>query len=270
MENFDGTQRKIKEKSVYLLHLDVPRMVLIGSVVVGVIIASFLFGMNFVKNEHGKNLPLAGGDLLMDNQNIPGLSGGSIPPPPDSDPFSQPDNDRMRIAVNSTVKPGTPAVDNSFQGGSVDVLTNENINEVIPPSSTVKKVTSEKEIKTARPVNTAKSTKKAAKKKVKKAPARKKGRVVEVSDSGRKKELAASGPSFAIQVASYDKKSKARAEVQTLKDRKYDAFIDRTRVKGKQYYRVRIGPIASKGKAIRLLNSIQEESRYENSYMVRE
>jgi hypothetical protein len=49
MEQFDIPHQRIKEKSVYLLHLDAARIILISSAIIGIIIVSFLLGMNFVK-----------------------------------------------------------------------------------------------------------------------------------------------------------------------------------------------------------------------------
>ena len=71
-------------------------------------------------------------------------------------------------------------------------------------------------------------------------------------------------------MASFDTLSKAENEKSILKSKRYDAYIDKGLVNGKNYFRVRIGPVSSSKKASELLNEIQGDSRYASSYMVRE
>ena len=75
---------------------------------------------------------------------------------------------------------------------------------------------------------------------------------------------------FIIQVASFDNRKKAQDETDSLKKLSYDAYIDRASVNGKDYYRVRIGPIISQKKASSVLNAVQNEDRYRASYMIKE
>ena len=49
MDQFNIPHQKVKEKSVYMLHLDAARIILISAAVIGIIIVSFLLGMNFIK-----------------------------------------------------------------------------------------------------------------------------------------------------------------------------------------------------------------------------
>ena len=53
MEQFDIPHQRIKEKSVYLLHLDAARIILISSAIIGIIIVSFLLGMRFIRGGDG-------------------------------------------------------------------------------------------------------------------------------------------------------------------------------------------------------------------------
>ena len=62
---------------------------------------------------------------------------------------------------------------------------------------------------------------------------------------------------YVLQVASFDKLDVAKKEVSTLKSMKYDAFMDKTSVKGKTFFRVRIGPVAMKDKALQMMNELQ-------------
>jgi cell division septation protein DedD len=73
---------------------------------------------------------------------------------------------------------------------------------------------------------------------------------------------------FAIQIASYDKRSKAINEIENL--RNYHAYIDDTSIDGKQFFRVRIGTFSSKEKAAETLNELQGNSRYSESYIVKQ
>jgi len=75
---------------------------------------------------------------------------------------------------------------------------------------------------------------------------------------------------FAIQVASFDSRAKASSEVSRLKRQRYDAFIDKSTVSGRPYYRVRIGPLSSHNTAEKVLQEIQESHRYSESFMIRQ
>ena len=52
-------------------------------------------------------------------------------------------------------------------------------------------------------------------------------------------------------------------------EKRYNAFIDSAHINGKKFYRVRIGPIYSKKKACELLDEISINSRYEESYIIK-
>ena len=75
---------------------------------------------------------------------------------------------------------------------------------------------------------------------------------------------------FAVQVASFDSLAKAKSEVTYLKSLHFDAYIDKTNVDGQMYFRVKIGRLANKAAAADLLEKVQEESRYSESFIVKE
>ena len=272
MENFDERgQQRVKEKNVYLLHLDAPRIIIIVSVFIGIMVLSFLVGMNMDKQREitdeifSKKDPLI--DLPMsDNSKERNLFDNSIPDTPleNGIALNTPDNNPAkskdlilkgteRNREGSTMKDG---------GATTDLLTNDNIKEIIPPVKEVNKIAQKHTVKAA-------EKKGDIRKKEQRQRTRRKKRVVEVS-SDKKRDALHHRKHFSIQVASYDRKSNAQSELDTLKGMRYDAFIDKKVIRGRKYYRVRIGPILSKKKAIRMLNEVQEIDRYEDSYLIRE
>jgi cell division protein FtsN len=72
-----------------------------------------------------------------------------------------------------------------------------------------------------------------------------------------------------VQVASYDTLAKAEKEKNNLKAKRFDAYIAKSEVNGKNYFRVRIGPVGSSRQAHELLEDVQRDSRYAGSYMVK-
>ena len=75
---------------------------------------------------------------------------------------------------------------------------------------------------------------------------------------------------YVLHVASFDKLVAAKKEVSALKSLKYDAFTDKTAIKGKTFFRVRIGPVAVKEKAIQMMNELQNNDRYAECFVVKE
>jgi DedD protein len=136
------------------------------------------------------------------------------------------------------------------------------VNEVVPSKPVVKKE-DDKSAKTAKV-----SSKKQLQKKSKSTKSEADD-VVEVS-SGKPKTDKKNQHGFFVQCASLDRIEKAKTEVQKLKELEYDAFFDKKELKGKDFYRVRIGPIATKDKALQMLEEIQQNSRYEESFIVHE
>jgi cell division septation protein DedD len=273
MENFDERgQHKIKEKNVYLLHLDAPRIIIIISVFIGIMVVSFLIGMNIDKKRDiseelfSKKDPLI--DLEMgDKSRERNLFDNSIPETPLENGIALNTPDNASGKDNRVIIP--KGNDNSKQGSitkdssdTTDLLTNENIKEIIPPVKEVNKITQKHTVKST-------DTKGNREKEQRKRAERKK-RVIEVSSDKKRDSLNSNRKHYSIQVASYDRRSNAESEIHNLKGMHYDAYIDKKSIRGKKYYRVRIGPILSKKKAIRMLNEVQEINRYEDSYLIRE
>lgn len=274
MENFDERgQHKVKEKNVYLLHLDAPRIIIIVSVFIGIMVISFLIGMNIDKQRDiaddifSKKNPLI--DLSMgDNSKERNLFDNSISDTPlengialntpDSNPEKS--NKDMILKGTESKREGSTIKDSV---DTTDLLTNDNIKEIIPPAKEVNKTAQKHTIKAAEKKGN--NRKKEQRKRVER-----KKRVIEVSSDKKRNTLHSNRKHFSIQVASYDRKSNAQSEIHNLKWMRYDAFIDKKVIRGKKYYRVRIGPILSKKKAIRMLNEVQEIDRYEDSYLIRE
>jgi cell division septation protein DedD len=271
MEHFENNPRNVKEKSVYLLHLDTPRIIILASVIIGLILLSFLVGMNFVKGDRGDIV--AGNDLLFNsgNSSLPGDK--KIPALPDSGNGSLLPDEKI---VNTEVLDEKNRVKDEVQKedeASQDILTSDNIKDILPPAGESKK--DDKAIKTVQKKKKAKSkvarsSKKSVKsrKNARRKKSRKKSRVIEVSD--RYRSSSPKTAHYSIQVASFDTKRKADREARRLRKMNYDASVKGSRVKGKKYYRVKIGPVFNKKKAIKLLNNVQGNYRYRNSYMVKE
>jgi len=150
-----------------------------------------------------------------------------------------------------------------------DVLKNENIKEIIPPADTHKKVREEtKHIAKREPQGISKSKERA--KIASKEPANNHEGKKTIHEVSREIENKKSFDGYSIQVASYDTREKAEREKNILKSKRFDAYVTSSIVGGKNYFRVRIGPVASQKSASLLLEEIQRDSRYAGSYIVKE
>lgn len=281
MDDFAAKEKKeIKEKNLYILHLDTPRILIISSVMIGLIIISVLIGINISSDKKMDNDAFSQEDTILNSlitenksQNNP-LENNSIEPSiekgieqdnPGKDnpallkdnlgnkenPENNPSLNRPALLSDNTIQKSV-LPDNEMSSNS-DILTHDNIESIIPPAREVKKVPSENN----------KYIKKSQKNKQKKT-------VVEVAS--KKEDFSAPETNktyYSIQVASFDKKTKAVSEIKNLEDLKYNAFLDKTRVNGKTFYQVRVGPIYSKKKACNLLDEISEDERYQDSYIVK-
>ncbi len=267
MENFDPRPQEVKEKSFYTLNLDTPRIIILTSVVIGIITAAFLFGMSFMKSDKSQSKEMTMNDMEFDESRGSDMLNKELPPIPGENTTDQASADKGLTDEQKTdlgTQQGTGQSDNvAATQKHDDVLKNENISEVIPPAND-KKV-SDKKTKTATKHN--KEKKEVADNTKKKTEKQSKSRVYEVSkDEGSSKNY----DGWSIQVASYDTMSKAEKEKSALRSKNYDAYIDKGVVNGRNYFRVRIGPLASKKKACDLLDELQSESRYSGSYLVKE
>ena len=81
MENFDHQhQENMKEKQFYLLHLDTPRIIIVSSVIIGLIVISFLMGMNFIGGDSSSQQIAANNSFKSMDKNA-NLLDESIPSP---------------------------------------------------------------------------------------------------------------------------------------------------------------------------------------------
>jgi cell division septation protein DedD len=285
MEQFNIPHQKVKEKSVYVLNLDIARIVLISAAIVGIIVVSFLLGMNFVRGGEGAKALVTRNDLF-DSQKELDMLKTNIPDAADEDELSKPLDDKI-LAGEKDDKgldrdlPEKNRKDEKAAGlkdENSDLLTKDNMSEPAPPEKDVKKKISpadpsgEKKLSRADEEDTV--VKPARKQAVKNVSSKKKknakSKVVEVAGEKKEQGKSAGSGHYTIQVASFDRRTRAQGEVKALKEMRYDAYIDESSIKGKQYFRVRVGPVVSKQKALTLLKGIQEDDRYQESYMVRE
>lgn len=265
MEQF-GNQHEVKEKSVYLVHLDNTRIVILASVLVGIVALSFLIGMKMNENHSD--------DFFMNPQ----TQTGSF-----SDDFSSTDNEDLDKLINEGSSLDELAELNSkLDKESDDSKTMELTASDLDKSDTGKTETTvskpEPEIKTA--VKTeSKPTVTTSKPKPKPKPVAKKvetpTKVVAVSAPVAKPKPSpdkySSVPKgFAIQIASFDNESKAVNESSRIRSMSYSTYIDKAFVNGKYYYRVKIGPFVNKHDAFTTLNKVHTTTVYSDSFVIHE
>jgi cell division septation protein DedD len=258
MEYFDQTPHKgIKEKNMYVLHLDTPRVIILCSVVVGIIVISFLLGMNLTKPGDPQK-DIAGDFSIAENGLAPAGDDGL--PPPETELAKNPPLPHEEKGAEPPAKLNDHPAIGAKNEPPADIITSENLKDIVPSNAEVKKANAAED--------NVKLHKKSEPGKTKRS---KKQKVVEVS-SGEKglRNADAVKNHYSIQIAAFDTRSKAQHEISSLKKMSYDAYMDRTQVNGRNFFRVRIGPIASKRKAIDMLNELQENERYGESILVRE
>ncbi len=274
MENFDPRPQEVKEKSFYVLNLDTPRIIILTSVVIGIIAAAFLFGMSFMKGESSTSRDIASGSMQFDESAGNDMLNRDVPPIPEdmatdaaiTDKGVTDDLKSDVIIPGGTETGKTETIASDIKNDKEDVLKNENIREIIPPVAKKKNIQKKEKIASARQKEKSSSGKVAHNIK-NKNDSRGKSRIYEVS---RDEDIKRGYDSFSVQVASYDTLAKAENEKISLRSQSYDAYIDRANVNGRNYFRVRIGPVASKRKAGELLDEIQSDSRYSGSYIVKD
>ncbi len=279
MEHFDPKPQGVKEKNFYILHLDTPRIIILTSVLIGIVTAAFLFGMGIVKSDRPVSKELTLSDMDLGNPKSGDIFGKDIPPLPDDaavdgtasldDKISHGEENKIDGAglpdINNAV---IPPSSNETKLAKNDVFKNENIREIIPPAENKKKTTEKKETAKAEVKKNKQPKNLAHREETKKqSEPREKSRIYEVSRETEKKK---SYDSFSVQVASYDTLAKAEREKDNLRAKRFDAYIAKSVVGGKNYFRVRIGPVNSSRQANELLEDVQRDSRYAGSYMVRE
>ncbi len=288
MEHFDAKpQNRVKEKSVYLLHLDTPRIIILSCVLIGVLIVAFLVGMNLSRDGESSRNQLAQRELML-TPPPPGAemapqdpSAKSAPPTLDEElavtPSPTPDAPSAVPPSTASAEPDksagqkgqAPAIASNAQPrkDSGDVLSRESIKEIIPPANAV----NDAGRKSADVKDTRKSRHAKSSRRERAASAQ---RTVEVSsktvESREAKAEQRAEHGYSIQVGSFDTREKARRESQNLKNLRYDAFVENAQVNGRRIFRVKIGPIASRQKAVKVLSEVQEVHPYEGSYLTKE
>ena len=277
MEQFDDRNvNRVKEKNVYLLHLDAPRIIIISCVLVGVLIIAFLIGMNLTSDGRQDTRTVAQREMLFNP--IPDEPGReqnelqTLDPPAEQEGAATsgtavvPQKDGQKQAANevpgNAIASNKSAVIEQPDKETKDVLTQDNIKEVIPPSGTIRKEKKER-VAAAQPRNSHRNPG------ARKETRQKSHRTVEVVSKTERPERTASG-GYSIQVSAFDNRATAQREVAKLKEHRYDPYIENTRIEGKKYFRVRIGPISSRKEAVKLLEEIQEMNRYGNSFITRD
>lgn len=263
MEQF-GNRNEVKEKSVYLVHLDNTRIVILASVLVGIVALSFLIGMKMKENHSD--------DFFMNPQ----TQTGSF-----SDEFSSTDNEDLDKLINEGSSLDDLAELNSKLGKeSDDTKTMELTASDLEKTDTGKTESAvskpEPEIKT---VAKTESKPASSKPKDKPKPVAKKvkpaTKVVAVSAPVTKPKPSddkySSVPKgFAIQIASFDNESKAVNESSRIRGMSYSTYIDKAFVNGKYFYRVKIGPFLNKHDAFATLNKIHTTTVYSDSFVIHE
>lgn len=278
MEHFDPKPQGVKEKNFYILHLDTPRIIILTSVLIGIITAAFLFGMGIVKSDKPVSKDLTLSDMDLGDPKSGDIFGKDIPPLPDEntggagsldDKITQGEENKTEGAslpeINNAV---IPPSNSETKLAKNDVFKNENIKEIIPPAETKKKAVEKRETAKVEDKKHKESAKIAQRTETKKqSEPREKSRIYEVS---RETEKRKAYDSYSVQVASYDTLAKAEKEKDNLRAKRFDAYIAKSVVGGKNYFRVRIGPVGSSRQANELLEDVQRDSRYAGSYMVKE
>lgn len=275
MEQFEMPQNNVKEKSYYVMNLDTPRIIIISVAVIGIIAVSFLLGMNFMRGDSS----IGSREGVHDSQKDLDILKSTIPGPEGQD-LSKPAEEKTAVTEKEDKSGSQRSSTTTAKSDTVDLLTGDNINDAEAPvkepekkeavrKPAAKKVAVKKQkqqrVAPRDTEHVAESTRPAPKKRAKK-------KVMEVAADEmeeQKPERSAAGQ-FAIQVAAFDSRSKADHEVRALKELEYEAHISQTTVDGRRYYRVQIGPFASKKKALSTLNRIQENEKYGNAYMLKE
>ena len=274
MEHFEPNRAPVKEKSVYLLHLDAPRIIILSSVIVGLVIIAFLIGMNRSSDGPKAVADASQNSMLFSPEKIPGIDTSAIPAPPHTGEAS---------ALFSETPPASPLDgasaqaligDNTAEKGSskgADILTADNIETIIPPS--LSKNTQPSEKKTAQAEKKVQKKKDTSRASAKKSRKKEDTKVVEVSSRVSKPEKTSSKvirSGFSVQVGAFDTRTKAEKQLKELKAMHFETFIDKANVKGKSYYRVKVGPVPTRDEAVGLLKNVHRHPEYASSFMIKE
>ena len=294
MEHFEQNRTPInpvKEKSVYVLHLDTTRILIIGSVVIGLIVFAYVGGSYSLKEKNTKPKLAANTQLMFPNDSM------SVPAAPHSGELSALFDDKsanskpiednkimdlindrpseLPISDNTTVIlpiTSVPVVQSAPKQAAPVRSTNakpaNNVNNR-PANASAARPANNARPAVAKPANNARPTENA---KPASQNTRKPASQTENARNRDLVEVSAAVPKkldgFAIQMGSFDTEVRAKRMSDALKAEYYDSYIERARLNGRDVFRVKIGPISNKREAIDLLNELQEDDRYADCYIV--
>ncbi len=74
---------------------------------------------------------------------------------------------------------------------------------------------------------------------------------------------------WVVQVGAFGEKQKAVAMQKQLVDAGYDALVEISSNKGKNYFRVKVGPVISQDEAIKTRDSLREKMKLEAAFVTR-
>lgn len=75
--------------------------------------------------------------------------------------------------------------------------------------------------------------------------------------------------SWVVQVGAFSEKQKAVAMQKNLLNSGFDALVELGKNKGKEYYRVKVGPVISQDDATKIKNNLQKEFKLETAFVTR-
>ena len=75
---------------------------------------------------------------------------------------------------------------------------------------------------------------------------------------------------WSVQVNSFARQKNARSLVKRLKDNGYDAYVVSTKINGQNWYRVRVGHLATQEEAKPLLQTLQKKEKYTKAFIAKE
>lgn len=270
MENFNDSfqqertvKKPVREKSIYSLNLDGPRIAILCLVIAAIVAVTFLIGMKFSEDESiqlPQTADVSAGSEFQETNSLNALPGETSP--------------EAALMNNTTPETAVQTVkDPLFSGtASNSAADSQKIDE-----SALTAKTTETPVLSSKPRTASKTKSSKAVASSKKISADKNSKVKPAFASIGKKNSGTHSftktpvrSGFAVQVASFDSYSKAKAEVSKLKSMQFDAFVDKTSVNGQLFFRVKIGPVADKSEATDILERIQENSRYSESYIIKE
>jgi hypothetical protein len=88
-DNIAG-QAPVREKNMYLLHLDTTRIIILSAILVAVVAVSFLLGMNFTGDDTAKTASSDNNELMLDSAaDLPGSTPAMLSETPETDPLKE-------------------------------------------------------------------------------------------------------------------------------------------------------------------------------------